>query len=157
MMRISGSGWVPTFGIVVAGCLVAAGSADAQRAKSVRQAFAAVQAPESAVEVCLSASVQAALDCARKRCERKAGRGACFAVTACEPGGWAGIMGVQMSEVHFSNAVCGAPTREAAIAALKAFCEGHVGAKQCGIPNLWSPDGKQHDIQLSWAPSGSKK
>ena len=88
----------------------------AQRAKTVPQAFAVVQAPESAVEVCHGTSVQAALDCARKRCERKARRGACFSVTACEPSGWAGVMGVQMSEVHFSNAVCGAPTREAAVA-----------------------------------------
>ena len=96
----------------------------AQKAKTVPQAFAVVQAPEAAVEVCHGTSAQSALDCARRRCEKRAGRGACFAVTVCEPAGWAGVMGVRMSEVHFSNAICGAPAREAAIAALKAFCDG---------------------------------
>ena len=141
-----------------AGCLaalalsIAAAPADAQRARSVPQAFAAVQAPESAVEICHGTSVQAALDCARRRCQRKASRGACFSVTACEPAGWAGIMGVQTNEVHFSTAVCGAPTREAVLAALKAFCDGHVGGKQCTVAQLWSPDGKQHSTGMSWTP-----
>ncbi len=134
-----------------------AGNAEAQRARTVPQAFAAVQAPEAAVEVCHEASVQSALDCARKRCQRKAGRGACFAVTACEPSGWAGLMGVQMSEVHFSQAICGAPTREAVIAALKAFCEGQTGARQCVVTHTWSPDGKLQQSSLTWTPADFKK
>lgn len=131
--------------------------ARAQRARAVPQAIAVVQAPESAVEVCHGSSAQAALECARKRCERKAGRGACFAVTACEPAGWAGVMGVKMSEVHFSNTVCGAPTREAAITALRAFCEGHAGSKQCAVTQLWSPDGKQHAVNFEWTPHQTKQ
>lgn len=131
--------------------------AGAQKARAVPQAFAAVQAPEAAVEICHSTSAQAALDCARKRCQRKAARGACFAVTVCEPAGWAGTMGVQMSEVHFSNAVCGAPTREAAIAALKVFCEGHTGAKQCVVTQVWSPDGKLHNTDATWTQGDFKR
>ena len=128
----------------------------AQKARTVPQAFAVVQAPEAAVEVCHGTSVQAALDCARKRCQKRAGRGACFAVTACEPAGWAGVMGVRMSEVHFSNAVCGAPSREAVVAALKAFCEGHAGGKECAVSQLWSPDGKLHQVDLTWTPADTR-
>lgn len=140
-------------GIVALAAAAVVWPAAAQRASSLPQAFAVVQAPEAAVETCHGTSVQAALDCARRRCQRKAGRGACFAVTACEPAGWAGVMGVQMSEVHFSSAVCGAPSREAALAALRAFCNGHAGAKACVVSRLWSPDGKQHNIELSWTPA----
>ena len=146
--------------LIMAILVVALTGADpgwAQRAKPVPQAFAALQAPEAAVEVCHGASAQAALDCARQRCQRKAGRGACFAVTACEPAGWAGTMGVQMSEVHFSNAVCGAPTREAVVAALRAFCEGHAGRKQCTLGQIWSPDGRLHNVEATWTAEDFRK
>lgn len=129
----------------------------AQSAKPVPQAFAAVQAPESAIEVCHAASAQAALDCARRRCQRKATRGACFAVTVCEPSGWSGVMGVQLTEVHFSNVVCGAPTREAATASLRAFCEGHTGFKQCSLTRMWAPDGKLLMLDVTWTPADFKK
>lgn len=142
--------------ICVAGLALLTMPATAQRIKNVPQAFALVQAPEAAVEVCLSVSVQTAIDCARKRCSRKAGQGACFAVTACEPVGWAGMMGVQLSEVHFTSAVCGAPSREALFASLKAFCDGQAGVKRCVVSHLWSPDGKQHADETSWTPSEPK-
>src|SRR5262245_4049368 len=129
----------------------------AQRVKPVPQAFAAVQAPESAVETCHSTSAQAALDCARSKCQRKAGRGACFAVTVCEPGGWAGIMGVQLAEAHFSNVVCGAPTREALVNALRSFCESHPGLKQCTVSQTWAPDGGLLIMDVTWTPADFRK
>lgn len=129
----------------------------AQSARRVPQAMAAVQAPESATEVCHSPSAQAALDCARKRCERKAGRGACFAVTVCQPSGWAGTMGVQVTEVHFSNTICGAPSREAVLTALRAFCAGQAGVKLCSVTHLWSPDGKLDSPSISWTPADLKR
>ena len=132
-------------------------SASAQKAKSVPQAFAAVQAPEAAVEVCHGTSARAAMDCAQAKCQRKAGRGACFSVTACQPAGWAGVMGVQLAEVHFSNAVCGAPTREAAVASLRAFCQGYTGMKQCAVAQIWSPDGKLVVVDLNWTPADFRK
>lgn len=131
--------------------------ASAQKSKAVPQAFALVQAPEAAVEVCHGTSAKAATECAHAKCQRKAGRGACYAVTACEPAGWAGLMGVRLAEVHFSNAVCGAPTQEAAIAALRAFCFGHAGVKECAVTRLWSPDGKQRFVELNWTPADNQK
>jgi hypothetical protein len=134
-----------------------ASEAQAQSARRVPQAVAAVQAPESATEVCHSPTAQAALDCARKRCERKAGRGACFAVTVCQPSGWTGMMGVQVTEVHFSNTICGAPSREAVLTALRAFCAGQAGVKHCSVTHLWSPDGKLETPSISWKPGDLKR
>ncbi len=142
-------------GIAIA-AVALTGAAQAQRAKPVPQAFAAVQAPEAAVETCHGNSARAALDCARARCQRKAGSGACFAVNVCQPAGWAGLMGVQLSEVHFINAVCGAPTQEAVVASLRAFCQGHAGMRQCAVTRLWAPNGNQIDVDLKWSPSDFK-
>lgn len=130
--------------------------AAAQRAKPVPQAFAAVQAPETAVETCHSTSAQAALDCARRRCQRNASRGACFAVTTCEPAGWAGVMGVQLTETHFSSTICGAPTRDALLEALRAFCRGQTGLRQCAVTRLWAPDGNLLILDQTWTPADLK-
>ena len=132
-------------------------NARAQRAKSVPQAFASAQAPESAVEVCHGTSARAAMDCARAKCQRKASRGACFAVTACEPSGWAGAMGVKLKEVHFSRVICGAPTREALTAALRAFCHAGAGLEQCSVSQMWTPDGKLLIVDLNWTPADLQK
>lgn len=129
----------------------------AQRPKTVQQAFAAVQAPEAAVETCHAQSAQAALDCARKRCARKSSRESCFAVTVCEPAGWNGVMGVQLAEVHFSLPMCGAPSREALMAAMRAYCFAHAGVRQCVVPNIWGPDTKLHAINETLTPADSAK
>lgn len=128
-------------------------SAYAQRggARGVPQAFAVVQAPEGAVEFCHASTARAAQECALVKCQKKAGRGACFSVTACAPSGWAGIMGVKLKQVHYSESVCGAPTRNALIEALKAFCRGHLPqVEQCSLPLVWGPDGKAQTVDLNW-------
>ena len=127
--------------------------AHAQRAvpHGVAQAFAMVQAPEAAVETCHADTSRAALDCARAKCARKAGRGACFSIAVCSPSGWAGVMGIKVTEVHFSETVCGAPTKDALIAALKAFCVGHlVNLEQCYVGQIWGPNGKAEKVELTW-------
>ena len=135
--------------------LSAATTAQAQRAgRGVTQAFAVVQAPEAAVETCHAATARAAQDCALAKCQKKAGRGACFAITACAPSGWAGVMGIKLKEVHFSESVCGAPTKEAVLAALKAFCRGHMpNIEQCFVAELWAPNGKSDRVDLTWGPT----
>ena len=128
--------------------------AQRQRGRGVAQAVAVVQAPEAAVEICHGPTAHAAQDCALARCQKKAGRGACYAVTVCAPSGWTGIMGVKLKEVHFSETVCGAPTREAALAALKAFCQGHLpGLEQCVVAELWAPNGRPEKVDRSWVPA----
>ena len=142
--------------VALALTLVATETTNAQRAtgKGVAQAVAVVQAPEAAVEICHASTARAAQDCALAKCQKKAGRGACFAVTACAPSGWAGVMGVKIKEVHFSESVCGAPTREAALAALKAFCRGHLpNLEQCHVAEVWTPNGRPEKVDLTWGPS----
>jgi hypothetical protein len=143
--------------VSVAVCFGGLAPAAAQKSRNQPQAFAAVQAPEAAADVCHSKSARSALDCARKMCERKTVRGACFVVTVCEPMGWSGLMGVQLSEVHFSKALCGAPSKEALVTALKAYCQGHPGLRQCLVSHVWSPDGKQQTFEATWTPDDLKK
>lgn len=119
--------------------------------RGVPQAFSVVQAPEGAVEWCHASSARTAYECALAKCQKKAGRGACFAVTTCAPSGWAGIMGVKLRQVHFSESICGGPSREALIDALKAFCRGHLAQlEQCSLELVWGPDGKAQTVNLSW-------
>ena len=142
--------------IVMLLTMLAAGTANAQRGqgRGVAQVVAVVQAPESAVEICHGPTARAAQDCALAKCQKKAGRGACYAVTVCAPSGWTGIMGVKLKQVHFSETVCGAPTREAALTALKAFCQGHMpGLEQCVVAELWAPNGKPEKVDQSWGPA----
>ena len=139
--------------IILTAAAALAAAATAQSGKGVPQAFASAHAPESAVEVCHGTSGRAALDCARSKCQRKAGRGACFAVTVCEPSGWAGVMSVKLKAAHFSSVICGAPTREALTAALRAFCRGNAGLEQCSVAQLWTPDGKLMLVDHTWTPA----
>lgn len=138
---------------LLAGVACAASPALAQRGgtRGVPQAFAVVQAPEGAVEWCHASTARGAYDCALAKCQKKAGRGACFAVTSCAPSGWAGIMGVKLRQVHFSESICGGPSREALVDALKAFCRGHLAQlEQCSLELVWGPDGKAQSVNLNW-------
>lgn len=139
--------------IVRAALLMAAlvSATTAASAQSVPRAFAAAQAPEAALETCRAATASKAIDCAMAKCQKKAGRGACIAVTACSPAGWSGAMGVRLKESHFSDVVCGAPSKEALITTLKAFCQGHRPQMQeCFVAEITSPDGKTEKIEQTW-------
>jgi hypothetical protein len=120
-------------------------------AQSGPRAFAAAQAPEAAVETCRASTAGKAIDCAMAKCQKKAGRGACISLTACSPSGWSGAMGVRLEELHFSDIVCGAPTKEALIAALKAYCQGHLPQMQeCFVDEVTSPEGKSEKVEQGW-------
>lgn len=120
--------------------------------------FAAVQAPEAATEACYAATPARAEACAMRKCQAKAGKGACFAVTLCAPGRWAGIMGVSVGEVSFADVLCGAPTEAALIAGLKSYCEGHLPQmKQCSVAEIWAPDGAKKQVNLSWSSADFKR
>lgn len=149
---------------LILGAVVASGSVVlAQQAKRESQAvglqsFAATQAPEAATEACYGATARAAQSCALAKCEKKAGKGACFALTLCSPGGWSGIMGVTVGEISFADVLCGAPTKDALIAGLTAYCEGHLpNMKQCSLTQVWGPDGKSATVERTWTPADFKK
>jgi hypothetical protein len=119
------------------------------------QSFAAAQAPEQAFEICLGQTAEKAAACAMKKCEASGGT-ECAVVAACSPG-WAGNMGVQLEEVHFTEAICGAPSKQAVLDALRAFCKGHrPHVKQCFLASVWSPEGKETKIEKPIDPKKLK-
>lgn len=120
-------------------------------AAAIADSFAFVVAPEQSNHECTAASAEKAISCAMKKCKKARGAD-CTVVAACH-GGWAGIMGVMLEEMHFSDAICGAPSREAAIAALEAYCKGHLpNVRECFISELISPDGKSEQLEQSLDP-----
>lgn len=144
--------------ISVAGASAALAQAKKPPAAVGLQSFAAAQAPEAATEACYAGTARDAQSCALAKCEKKAGKGACFALTLCSPGGWSGIMGVSLGEISFADVLCGAPTKDALIAALTGYCEGHLPKmRQCGISQVWGPDGKPVALELTWTPADFKK
>jgi hypothetical protein len=108
--------------------------------------FAAAQAPEQGYYTCHAATAEAAAACALKKCT-DAKSTDCAVMAACAPG-WAGAMGVMLEEVHFTETVCGAPSKAAAIQALRAFCRGRLpNVKECFISEVWSPDGNAEKVE----------
>jgi hypothetical protein len=119
------------------------------------KSFAAAQAPEQAFEICFAGTAEAAAACAMKKCKAK-GATECAVMAACAPG-WAGNMGVQLEEVHFTDTICGAPSKQAALDSLRAFCKGHKPfVKQCFLASVWSPEGKETKIEKTIDPTKLK-
>jgi hypothetical protein len=115
-------------------------------ARADPMAFAAVQAPEQGYYTCHAATAEAAASCAMKKCT-EAKSADCAVMAACAPG-WAGSMGVMLEEGHFTQTICGAPSKAAAIQALTAFCRGRLPhMTECFISEVWSPDGKGEKVE----------
>jgi hypothetical protein len=111
-----------------------------------QMSFAAVQAPEQGYYTCHAATAEAAAACAMKECT-DAKSADCAVMAACASG-WAGAMGVMLEEVHFTDTLCGAPSKNAAIQALTAFCRGRLPhVKECFISEVWSPEGKAEKVE----------
>ena len=120
-------------------------------AEAKGRSFAFVVAPEQGNYTCLESSAEKAAACAMKKC-KKAGGVDCTVMAACF-GGWSGVMGVMLEEFHFSEAVCGAPSKDAALSSLKAWCKGHApNVRECFISELTSPEGKVEKLELSVDP-----
>lgn len=123
-------------------CLMCAATAHA----ADPMAFAAVQAPEQGYYTCNGATIDEAIRCATKKCTDDKSTD-CAVMAACSSG-WSGAMGVMLQEVHFTDTVCGAPSKPAAIQALTAFCRGHLPhVKECFISEVWSPAGKSEKVE----------
>ncbi|MCA0432872.1 MAG: hypothetical protein LCH46_06380 [Proteobacteria bacterium] len=114
-------------------------------------AFAAAISPEQAFEMCRAADVGAAAACALKKC-KDAGGDECVVITACDSG-WAGLLGISTGEIHFTDAICGAPSEPALMTSLSAYCKGHLPyAKECYLSSIWSPDGKEKQLEKTLDP-----
>ncbi len=141
------------FSVILSGgaVSVAAAADDAD----IKPAYAAAYAPEAAFESCRAATAVKAVDCAVKACGVSSGSvDDCYVLAACEGGGWAGVMGVMVTEVHFTTVTCGSPTREAVLAELKARCAGHLPYMQeCWVAELiplHKPETDVESVEISW-------
>ncbi|MFO1171485.1 MAG: hypothetical protein U1E49_11000 [Hyphomicrobiaceae bacterium] len=111
-----------------------------------QMAFAAVQAPEQGYYTCHAANIDEAMRCATKKCTEDKSTD-CAVMAACASG-WSGSMGVMLEEVHFTDTVCGAPSKPAVIQALTAFCRGRLPhVKECFISEVWTPQGKSEKVE----------
>jgi hypothetical protein len=118
----------------------------------VPQAFAVAYMVEAALETCRAGDAIKAADCARKKCAAasapQGGTAAdCLIIAACDPSGWSGVMGVALGEAHFSTAMCGAPSRNALLAALKEYCKGFLPhLRECNVGTLYGPRGEEEEV-----------
>ncbi|MGD1934621.1 MAG: hypothetical protein ACFB0Z_08975 [Candidatus Phaeomarinobacter sp.] len=122
-------------------------------ATQVQPAYAAAYAPEAAFESCRAGTASKAVECALKACADASGYPEdCYILAACEGGGWAGVMGVMVTEVHFTTVTCGAPSREALLAELKARCAGHLPYMQeCWVAELIPlHEAETEAVEISW-------
>jgi hypothetical protein len=137
----------------LAGALIAwtTSTSGAEQHKS----FAAAQAPEQAFEVCFAETAENAAACAMKKCQT-GGASECAVMAACAPG-WAGTMGVRLDEVHFTETICGAPSKQAVLDALRVFCKGRKPyVRECFLASVWSPEGKETKVEKTIDPAKLK-
>ncbi len=130
-----------------------AGAAVAEDVPFPQPAYAAAYAPESAFESCRAERAAEAVSCALAACVKSSGYPEdCYLLAACDGGGWAGVMGVLVTEIHFTTVTCGAPTREALLAELKARCAGYLPYMQeCWVSELIPlNDAAAEAVEISW-------
>jgi len=123
-------------------------------AAQVQPAYAAAYAPEAAFESCRAGTASKAVECALKACADASGYPEdCYILAACEGGGWAGVMGIMLEEIHFTTVTCGSPSRDALLAELKARCAGHLPHMQeCWVAELIPlHEAEAEAVEISWA------
>lgn len=125
----------------------------ADDAAQIQVAYAAAYAPEAALETCRAGTASKAVACALKACAEASGYPEdCYILATCEGGGWAGVMGIMLEEIHFTTVTCGAPTRAAVLAELKARCAGHLPHMQeCWVSTLIPlHEAETEEVEISW-------
>ena len=124
-------------------------AAPASAQRPGEKAFAAAIAPEQAFETCHAETAEKAAECALAKC-RKTGGAECRVQTACGAG-WSGVVGIELKEVHFSEAVCGAPSEATVRQTLIAYCRARLkDLRTCHLASLFSPEGREIKVGKSW-------
>ncbi len=109
--------------------------------------IAFVYAAEQGAGVCTGGSPDKAFACAKKKCaESGALEADCARLAWCFPSGWSAGIGVMHKEgIHWSEFICGWPTKEAAIAAAKLRCASMDKSfiTECSAGVFYDPEGKE--------------
>ena len=121
-----------------------AGTALANGASEGPTGTAVVIAPESGVYTCAAPNPDAAFACARQKC-REAGEGDCYRTNWCYPGRWGAVYSVRTEEFHGPDALCGAPSREQALATVETWCRAQEFVVSCYVSKILTPEGTEED------------
>ena len=109
--------------------------------------IAFVYAAEQGAGVCTGGSPDKAFACAKKKCaESGAAEADCARLAWCFPSGWSAGIGVMHKEgIHWSEFICGWPTKEAAAAAAKLRCASMDKSfiNECSAGVFYDPEGKE--------------
>lgn len=99
---------------------------------------------------CRAGDPVTALDCARDLCTEGGFGQDCYRTAWCYPAGWSGVLTIWLEDFHTSQPICGAPSREALLAMMKAFCEGSEYAQSCDAYAIIDPDGQEFEVNAHW-------
>jgi hypothetical protein len=139
---------------LIAACLaLAAQAGQAADAEPGPQGIGFAQAEEG-TWWCRGGNAVAALDCARDKCRAEGQGQDCFRTAWCYPAGWSGLMVVWLEDFHTTRVMCGAPSREALEAALRAFCEAEEAASHCDFFSAIDPEGEESEVGGDSWPGG---
>ena len=100
---------------------------------------------------CRAGDPVTALNCARDLCRAQAAD--CFRTAWCFPAGWAGVVTVWNEDYHANRPLCGAPSLEALLTALRAYCNDAPFATACDLGLITDPDGVAVDLAERWIPT----
>lgn len=106
---------------------------------------AVVIAPENGIWSCSAENPDAAFSCARQKC-RDAGEADCYRVAWCFPGRWGAFYSVRTAQFHSPDALCGAPSRDEALATVERWCRAQEHVVSCHAFRILTPDGGEEDI-----------
>jgi hypothetical protein len=127
--------------------LAAASSAQPALAQPVGIGFA--QAEEGTWS-CRAGDPVTALNCARDLCQAEGGGQACFRTTWCFPAGWAGVLTVWTADHHANHPICGMPSLEALLGAMRVFCDNAPDATACDVGMVTHPFGMRVEVAEHW-------
>lgn len=110
---------------------------------------AIVLAPENGIWSCAGATPDAAFGCARRKC-RSDGQADCYRIAWCYPAGWGALYSQRTAEFHGPNGLCGAPSREEALATVERWCRAQNHVVSCHVATLIAPDGGEISVDVEF-------
>jgi hypothetical protein len=132
--------------VLLAIAALAAGLAPhASCAEQAGSGIAMVFAIEEAFESCRGNDPARAMNCAMKKCETKAASpDTCKPARWCGASGWSAFMMVrQEADFAFPVPICGAPSKKALQATMRAYCAEQLEGSRCDAVTMRGPDGQE--------------
>lgn len=113
---------------------------------SAQVGVAIVQAPEQSWGIAMGETPDEALKLATEMCvDSGASAQDCYPTNWCMPAGWTVTIGVMHEEgLHWSESVCGLPSRPAAEQVAEVLCDPSVRDYriiECALAQIYDPDG----------------